>query len=109
MNATANTVNNIPVITIQEPGAKATNAQLRVIGHAVKENQLERFDENAWKNMTKGQAAEIITKLYADHGELPASQAQKTKLGDLFNNLSYNKRYGRGCSFHFALYLLRTL
>ena len=83
MNATANTVSNKPVITIQEPGAKATNAQLRVIGHAVKENQLERFDENAWKNMTKGQAAEIITKLYANHGELPASQAQKTKLGDL--------------------------
>ena len=53
MNATANTVSNKPVITIQEPGAKATNAQLRVIGHAVKENQLNRFDENAWKNMTK--------------------------------------------------------
>ena len=53
MNATTNTVNNIPVITIQDPGAKATNAQLRVIGHAVKENQLNRFDENAWKNMTK--------------------------------------------------------
>ena len=83
MNVTTNTVSNTPVITIQEPGAKATNAQLRVIGHAVKENQLERFDENAWKNMTKGQAAEIITKLYANHGELPASQAQKTKLGDL--------------------------
>ena len=53
MNATTNTVSNKPVITIQEPGAKATNAQLRVIGHAVKENQLNRFDENAWKNMTK--------------------------------------------------------
>ena len=45
MNATTNTVSNTPVITIQDPGAKATNAQLRVIGHAVKENQLERFDE----------------------------------------------------------------
>jgi SOS response regulatory protein OraA/RecX len=78
-----NTNANNTTVTIQDPGAKATNAQLRVIGHAVKENQLERFDENAWKNMTKGQAAEIITKLYADHGELPASQAQKTKLGDL--------------------------
>ena len=78
-----NTNANNTTVTIQDPGAKATNAQLRVIGHAVKGNQLERFDENAWKNMTKGQAAEIITKLYADHGELPASQAQKTKLGDL--------------------------
>ena len=78
-----NTNANNTTVTIQDPGAKASNAQLRVIGHAVKENQLERFDENAWKNMTKGQAAEIITKLYADHGELPASQAQKTKLGDL--------------------------
>ena len=72
MNATTNTVSNTPVITILEPGAEATNAQLRVIGHAVKENQLERFDENAWKNMTKGQAAEIITKLYANHGDLTA-------------------------------------
>ena len=53
MNVTTNTVSNTPVITIQDPGAKATNAQLRVIGHAVKENQLNRFDENAWKNMTK--------------------------------------------------------
>ena len=46
MNATANTVSNTPVITIQEPGAKATNAQLRVIGHAVKENQLVDAEKN---------------------------------------------------------------
>ena len=67
MNATTNTVSNTPVITIQEPGAKATNAQLRVIGHAVKENQLERFDENAWKNMTNGPVGSFILQAFVDH------------------------------------------
>ena len=69
MNATANTVNNKPVITIQEPGAKATNAQLRVIGLAVKENQLNRFDENAWKNMTQNKKWRLEIFISTRHSE----------------------------------------
>lgn len=78
------TANEAKSITIKDPDAKATRAQLQLIGHAVKQGKIERFSEDAWENLTKGQAAEIISKNFADG--IPASDAQKQKVSELVRN-----------------------
>lgn len=71
---------------IADPDAKATRAQLQVIGRAVKDERIGRFDEEAWKAMTKGQASQIIAELRPDNDEAPASDAQKKKLSELIHH-----------------------
>ena len=71
-------------VTINNPNEPATNAQKKVIGRAVKENLHPRFAPEKWQARTKGEAAEIITKLRGDK-PIPASRAQKHKLADLIH------------------------
>ena len=71
-------------ITIKNPNAPATDAQKKVIGRAVRENLYPRFSTEKWQALTKGEAAEIITKLRGDQ-PIMASHAQKRKLADLIH------------------------
>lgn len=71
-------------IVIKNPNEPATNAQKKVIGHAVKENRYPRFSPDKWQALTKGEASQIITELYGTE-DIPASDAQKKKLADLIH------------------------
>ena len=71
-------------VTIKNPNEPATDAQKKVIGHAVKQGEYPRFAADKWQALTKGEAAGIITKLRGDK-EIPASDAQKRKLADLIH------------------------
>ena len=71
-------------VTIKNPNEPATTAQKKVIGRAVKENLHPRFTTEKWQALTKGEAAEIITKLRGSE-PIPASRAQKHKLADLIH------------------------
>ena len=73
-------------IVIKNPNEPATNAQKKVIGHAVKENRYPRFSPDKWQALTKGEASQIITELYGTE-DIPASDAQKKKLADLTNQM----------------------
>jgi len=77
-------VQEVKTVTIKDPDAKATRAQLQLIGHAVKQGRIGRFDEEKWKRLTKGEASAIIDRnnLAADDGT-PASAEQKQKLSEL--------------------------
>ena len=71
-------------VTIKNPNEPATEAQKKVIGQAVRKNLHPRFETEKWQTLTKGEAAEIITKLRGDE-PIPASRAQKHKLADLIH------------------------
>ena len=71
-------------VTIKNPNEPATDAQKKVIGHAVKQGEYPRFEADKWQALTKGEAAGIITELRGDK-EIPASNAQKRKLSDLIH------------------------
>ncbi len=72
-------------VTIADPESKATSHQLRCIGHAVKTGNYRRFSEEAWKRLTKGEAAAIIDEIRSKIGEPPASRYQKKRFVELVN------------------------
>ena len=85
-NVNANVNTYVPrTVAIKNPDARATSFQLRIIGHTIKEHNLQRYTQNEWNALTKGEAHEIIAKFYAEYGEPLASDFQKETLKELIH------------------------